>query len=87
MTGRISEEGAEAFNGTQKRTKDSVKSMASHSKRIGKIAERSQGNLKANVMQNRLEIDRRTAGKKRGPYKPRTTDGGNSRILNIAENV
>ena len=64
-----------------------MKSMASHSKRIGKIAERSQGNLKANVMQNRLEIDRRTAGKKRGPYKPRTTDGENRTILSIAECV
>ena len=87
MTGRISEEGGEAFNGTQKHNKDSVKSMASHGKRIRKITERSQVNLKGNVLKSRLEIDQSTAGKKRGPYKPRTTDGGNRMILIIAESV
>ena len=49
MTGRVSEEGGEVFNGTQKCNKDFVKSMSSHTRRIRKITERFQGNLTLDV--------------------------------------
>ena len=74
MTGRVSEEGGEAFNGVQKHTKSSLGCMPSNSRRINKIAERSQGNLKGDVMRSRLQINDTTTREKRGTYKARRTD-------------
>lgn len=83
MAGRVSEEGGEAFNGTQKGTKGDLKCMPSNSKRITKISERSQGNLKGDVLKNRLKIDEKKKGKERGPYKPRTRAAENMMILKV----
>ena len=61
--------------------------MSCDSKRIEKITERGQGNLKGEVMMGRLKIDDKTTGKQRGPYKPRTTADDNRRILKISGEV
>lgn len=85
MTGRVSEEGGEAFNGVQKRTKSSVGCMPSNRRRINKIAERSQGNLKGDVMRRRLQIKETTTKKKRGTYKARRTDEDHRTIVSVTE--
>ena len=72
MLGRVSEESNEAYNDTLANTKKVVKCMVSHKKRIAKITERSQGNLKGRVMRSRLQIKKENSGKRRGPYKPRS---------------
>ena len=61
--------------------------MPCDSKRIEKITERAQSNLKGEVMMGRLKIDGRTTGKQRGPYKPRTTSNDNRRILTTSGEV
>ena len=87
MTGRVSEEGGEAFNGVQKRTKSSLGCMPSDSRRIQKIAERSQGNLKGDVMRRRLQTRETTTKKKRGTYKARRTNEEYRTIVSITEQV
>ena len=87
MTGRVSEEGAEAFNGVQKHTKSLLGCMPSNSRRINKIAERSQGNLKGDVMRRRIQIRDTTTKKKRGTYKARRTNEDHRTIVSITEQV
>ena len=87
MAGRVSEEGGEAFNGIQKDTKFILSRMPCDTKRIEKITERSQANLKGDVMKSRLQIDLANVGKKRGPYKPRVMAGENRTVLRIGETV
>ncbi len=69
MAGRISEESNEAYNGTQADTKAILSCMPCDSKRIQKITERAQGNLKGEVLKSRVQIVKKSSGKKRGPYK------------------
>ena len=45
--------------------------MSVHQQRIDKIAERTQGNLKGEVLDSRLAISDKRKGKQRGPYKAR----------------
>ena len=66
MSGRVSDEGGEAYNGVQKDTKSSLVCMPSNSRRINKISERSQGNLKGDALKSRLQINEKTTGKIRG---------------------
>ena len=72
MAGRVSKKSNKAYNGTLANTKKVVKCMVSHNKRIAKIAEWSQGNLKGRVMRSKLHIEKENRGKRRGPYKPRS---------------
>ena len=71
MTGRISEESHEAYNATMADVKTIVRCMPCDEKRVEKIAERTQGNLKGEVATSRLEISRKRKGKERGLYKAR----------------
>ena len=74
MAGLILEESNEAYNGTLADTKETLSSMPSHKQRINKITERSQGNLKGEVMSSRLIIARKTKGKRRGLKNPKHED-------------
>lgn len=81
MAGLISEESNEAYNGTLADTKDTLSSMPSHRQRINKITERSQGNLKGEVMSSRLIIERKTKGKRRGPQKSKARGQDDRTVL------
>ena len=74
MTGRISEESSEAYNGTSADIKRVVQCMPTDKKRVEKIAERAQGNLKGEVVNGRLDILKKRKGKERGPYKARRVE-------------
>ena len=83
MAGRVSEESNEAYNGTLADTKRTLQCMPSHTKRINKIAERSQGNLKGKVMESRLVIQKAKKSRISGPRKTRALyqDGRDVRIV------
>ena len=84
MTGRISEESNEARNGIQKETKRILKSMVSQEQRVQKMAQRSQGNLKCDVIEGRLEIAERCKGKKRVPYRPRSGRRETQEVMSVS---
>ena len=84
MAGRISEESNEAYNGTLAETKKVLRSMPSTTKRIAKITERSQANLKGQVLEYRLKIQKATQGKVRGPQKPRAQVHDERAVLSMS---
>lgn len=65
MAGIVSEESNEAYNGTLATIKRPLCTMSSHTKRINKINERAQGNLKQKVMEQRLVIESATKKRKK----------------------
>ena len=71
MTGRVSEESNESFNATLAEIKDRVKTMASHTQRIEITNARTQGNLKGEILDEKVQLKRATMGNKRGPQKAR----------------
>ena len=83
MAGRVSEESNEAYNGTLDDTKTTVRCMPSHAKRINKVTERSQGNLKGKVLESRLVIQKAKKSRRAGPQKQRALeqDGRTVRML------
>ncbi len=85
MAGRVSEESGEAYNGANKHRKSLVACMPCDERRIEKITERDQGNLKGKVVHSRLQITNGNKGrrKKRGTYKPRTRVVGERNIMRM----
>ena len=81
MAGRVSEESNEAYNAMLRILKEILKQMPSRKKRIEKITERSQGNLKGDVVESTLAIQNRIKGGKRGPYKPRVQEDDETELL------
>ena len=83
MAGRVSEESNEAYNGTLDDTKSTLRCMPSHTKRIDKVTERSQANLKGEVLESRLVIQNAKKSRKSGPRRPRALnhDGRVVRIV------
>ena len=63
MTGRGLKESGKAYNGTLADTKEMLSSMPYDTKRIEKITERSQGNLKGEVLNNIVETKNISKGK------------------------
>ena len=55
--------------------------MPSSAKRVQKITERAQGNLKGDVMESKLAIIKKSTGSKRGPYKPRSRMSDEREVL------
>ena len=78
MTGRVSEESNESFNATLAEIKDRVKSMTSAKQRIEITNARTQGNLKEDILDDKISLQKSITGKKRGKQKPRVRalDGG-----------
>ena len=72
MTGRISEESNEAFNGTLANVKSKLKSMPTTATRVEVTNARTQSNLKGEILDLKVALQEGTTGKKRGPQKPRT---------------
>jgi len=81
MAGRVSEESGEAYNGTQADLKGMLSSMPCDERRIEKITERAQGNLKGEVLKCRVMIDNKSKGKRRGPYRKKARVTGDRSIL------
>jgi hypothetical protein len=65
MAGIVSEESNEAYNGTLATIKKPLCTLPSHTRRINKINERAQGNLKRKVMEQRLVIENATKKRKK----------------------
>ena len=72
MTGRISEESNEAFNGTLATVKSKLKSMPTTATRVEVTNARTQSNLKGEILDLKVALQEGTTGKKREPQKPRT---------------
>ena len=58
--------------------------MPSTTKRIEKITERPQANLKGQVLEYRLKIQRATQEKVRGPQKPRAQVHDERAVLTVS---
>ena len=69
MTGRISEESNEGFNGTLADIKERLRCMPSHKERIHLTSAQTQGNLNGNILEEKLAIRASIEGKRRGPQK------------------
>jgi len=71
MTGRVSEESNESFNATLAEIKYRVKCMPMTQKRIEITNARTQGNLKGDILDEKIKLKKAITGKRRGPQKPR----------------
>ena len=82
MTGRISEESNEAYNGTLAETKSSLLRIPITSTRVQTITSQTHGNLKGVILEPQLAIKKETRGNKREPYKQRVMrlDGRHVRL-------
>ena len=58
-----------------------LSSMPCDERRIRRITERAQGNLKGEVLKCRVMIDNKSKGKKRGPYRKKVRVTGDRSIL------
>ena len=83
MAGRMSEERNGAYNGTLNDIKTTLQYMPPHIRRINKVAERSQGDLKGGVLESRLVIQKVKKSRRLGPrkYKALDQDGRAVRIM------
>ena len=71
MTGRISEESNEAFNGTLADIKTRLRCMPTTSARVAVTNARTQNNLKGEILHDRMKLQDAITGKKRGSLKAR----------------
>ena len=78
MAGRTSEESNEAFNARLAKCKDLLKRMPSTTQRVNLTNARVQGNLNGEILKDKLAIEKKIEGKKRGPQKKK------ARIDNVA---
>ena len=69
MAGRTSEESNEAFNARLAKCKDLLKRMPSTTQRVDLTNARIQGNLNGEILRDKLVIEKKIEGKKRGPQK------------------
>ena len=81
MAGRASEESNEAFNGRLTKVKDFLMRMPSTTQRIELTNARVQGNLNGEVLNDKLAIEKKTTGKKRGPQKKRARTSNSIQII------
>jgi len=74
MTGRISEESNEAFNGTLADIKTRLRCMSTTSARVEVTNARTQNNLKEEILHDKVKLQDAIAitGKKRGRLKARS---------------
>ena len=71
MTGRISEESNEAFNGTLADIKTRMLCMSTTSARVEVTNARTQNNLKDEILHDKVKLQDAITGKKRGRLKAR----------------
>ena len=81
MAGRASEESNEAFNGRLTKAKDFLKRMPSTIQRIELTNARVQSNLNGEILNDKLAIEKKTTGKKRGPQKKRARTSNSVQII------
>ena len=84
MTGRVSEESLDAFNGTLTGVKKPLMNMPSITDQVQVVTVRGQANLKGSLLNERLTIMARIKGRKRGPQAIRIGSLDKARI-NIGE--
>ena len=71
MTGRISEESNEAFNGTLADIKTRLQCMSTTSARVEVTNARMRNNLKEEILHDKVKLQDAITGKKRGRLKAR----------------
>ena len=69
MTGRVSKERLESFNAVLAEVKRVLWELSTMRGQIKKINEKIQGNLKEEVSKDRMMIEEKYTGEKRGKYK------------------
>ena len=67
MTGRISEESNEAFNGTLARVKERLRCMPTTITTIEVTNARTQSNLKEDILDHKVALQVGISGKAKGP--------------------
>ena len=80
MTGRVSEESNESFNGVLAKVKRLLASMPATVGRVELINARTQANLKGEILEPKLIIMNAGKGSKRGPYKIRAPGNEGTKI-------
>jgi len=83
MAGRVSEESLEAFNAVLAEIKKVLRSMPVTTVRMNKINERIQGNLKQDVVKDRVMIEEKYTGAKRGKYRPRKRYDDGTKVVGL----
>jgi len=81
MAGRVSEESLESFNAVVAEIKKVLRSMPTTTGRMKKINERLQGNLKEEVVKDRVMIDEKYTGAKRNKYRPRKRHDDRTKVI------
>ena len=81
MTGHVSEESNESFNGMLAEIKNHLKSMQGTKQRIGVTNSRTQGHLKGGILEERICLQTKITGKKRVLQKPRQRTIDNGTVL------
>ena len=87
MTGRVSEESNEAYNAKLEEIKKVLQCMVIHKQRVRKWNERSQVNLKGEVVGHKKEIVNKIKGNKRGPYGARKRTFDDREVLSGAGSI
>ena len=80
MAGRVSEESNEAYNGTLGFVKGNLKSMPNKKQRVHTTTSREQGNIKGPILEARLNVQKVSAGNKRGPTKQKQEQATASKV-------
>ena len=83
MTGRISEERKEAFNGTLADIKTRLRCMSTTSTRVEVTNARTQNNLKGDILDDKVKLQDAITGKKRGQLKPRARNADNIALSSV----
>ena len=81
MSGRVSEESNEAFNGTLAKVKALLRCMPGTIQRVELTNARTQGNLKEEILNEKIEILKSIEGSKRGPQKSGPARNGHGKIV------
>ena len=81
MAGRVSEESLESFNAVVAEIKRALRSMPTTTGRMNKINERLQGNLKGEVVKDRVMIDQKYTRVKRNKYGPRKRHNDGTKVI------
>ena len=85
MAGRVSEESLESFNAVLAEVKSVLRGLPTTTGRMKKINERMQGNLKEEVSKDRMMIEEKYTGAKRGKYKERKRYDDRTKVVSSVQ--
>ena len=81
MAGRVLEESLESCNAVVADVKRVLRSMPKTTGRLKKVNERLQGNLKKEVVKDRVMIEEKYTGAKRNRYRPRKRYDNGTKVI------